>query len=216
MIKEFTNILSLDKTIFKDYLRRVSYPWEIFSTLKNDIISLGKTLSVEEYDLYQGDIWVARGVIIPQSATVCGPCIICKGTEIRPGAFIRGDVVIGSGCVIGNSCEIKSSIIFDGAQVPHFNYVGNSILGACSHLGAGAITSNLKSDKSSVRAQGVETGLKKLGSIIGDYAEIGCNTVLNPGTVIGCRTIVYPLSCVRGTVPSNSIYKERSKIVDRV
>jgi NDP-sugar pyrophosphorylase family protein len=125
-------------------------------------------------------------------------------------------VVIGSGCVIGNSCEIKSSIIFDGAQVPHFNYVGNSILGACSHLGAGAITSNLKSDKSNVRAQGVETGLKKLGSIIGDYAEIGCNTVLNPGTVIGCRAIVYPLSCVRGTVPSNSIYKERSKIVDRV
>ena len=216
MVKEFLEILSLDKTICSGLFESVSYPWEIFANLSEYIISLGKTLSREEYDYYEGDIWISRGAFVARSVSIKGPCIICKGAEIRHCAYIRGSVIIGKGCVLGNSCEVKSSILFDGAQAPHFNYVGNSVLGAGAHLGAGAITSNLKSDKTLVKANGVETGLKKLGAIVGDYAEIGCGVVLNPGAIIGKGSVVYPLSSVRGVVPSNSIYKKKGKIVRRV
>lgn len=216
MVKEFLEILSLDKTICSGLFESVSYPWEIFANLSEYITSLGKTLSREEYDYYEGDIWISRGAFVARSVSIKGPCIICKGAEIRHCAYIRGSVIIGKGCVLGNSCEVKSSIFFDGALAPHFNYVGNSVLGASAHLGAGAITSNLKSDKSLVKANGRETGLKKLGAIVGDYAEIGCGVVLNPGAIIGKGSVVYPLSSVRGVVPSNSIYKEKGKIVRRV
>lgn len=216
MVKEFLEMLSLEGTICKGLFEGVTYPWEIFDNLGEYIINLGKTLSVEEYDCYGGDIWVSKSAIVKESVSILGPCIICKGAEIRHCAYLRGNTVIGKGCVVGNSCEVKSSILFDGACVPHFNYVGNSILGECAHLGAGAITSNLKSDKSLVVVNGIETGLKKLGAIVGDYAEIGCGAVLNPGAIIGKSSVIYPLSSVRGVVPSYSIYKEKGKIVRRV
>lgn len=216
MVKEFLEMLSLEGTICNSLFEGVDYPWEIFPILSEYIVSLGEALPKDEYDCHNGNIWVSRGAFVAKSVSILGPCIICKGAEIRHCAYLRGNTVIGRGCVVGNSCEVKSSILFDGALVPHFNYVGNSVLGTNAHLGAGAITSNLKSDKSLVVANGIETGLKKLGAIVGDYAEIGCGTVLNPGAIIGKDSVVYPLSSVRGVVPSNSIYKEKGKIVRRV
>ncbi len=219
MVKEFEALLSLDKTICADLFSEVGYPWEIFGRLSEYIVELGKSLPKDKYDCYEGDVWVAKSARVAGSVAICGPCIICQGAEIRHCAYIRGNAIIGCGCVVGNSCEIKSSVLFDGAVAPHFNYVGNSVLGAGAHLGAGAITSNLKSDGSSVtvRAESeINTGLRKLGAIIGDGAEIGCGAVLNPGAIIGKGAIVYPLSCVRGYVPSDSIYKEQGKIVRRV
>ena len=210
-------LYDLSHTLSGELLAACEYPWQALPRIKEFVRQLGKTLSPEEYDSPAEDVWIARDATVAPSATICGPTIIGKGTEIRTGAFIRGAVLVGEGCVVGNSCELKNTILFDGVQVPHFNYVGDSILGYRSHTGAGAVTSNVKSDKTpvAVRVDGrpIPTGRKKLGAMVGDLAEIGCGTVLNPGTVIGRRTTVYPLSCVRGYVEENSIYRSQKTVV---
>lgn len=211
------DLFDLSRSIAAPLLSKCEFPWEALPKIRDFILSVGPTLSKDEYDNIGNDVWVAKNVSIHPNAVICGPAIISEGTELRPGAFIRGNVIIGKNCVIGNSCELKNSIIFDKVQVPHFNYIGDSILGYCSHTGAGAITSNVKSDRSlvkvSIDGERVDTGLKKFGAMIGDHVEIGCNSVLNPGTVIGRNSNVYPLSSVRGTVPENSIFKSNDNIV---
>ncbi len=210
-------LYDLTKSLAGEYLSVFEYPWEALSGIKELIISLGEKLPKEEFDEISEHVWVHKSAVIFPSAYIGAPCIIGKGTQVRQCAFIRSSALIGEGCVIGNSTEVKNAIIFDGVQVPHFNYVGDSILGYKSHLGAGAVTSNVKSDKSlvKVRIDGktIETGLKKFGAMVGDNVEVGCNSVLNPGTVIGRNTNVYPLSSVRGTVPENSIFKNQANIV---
>lgn len=195
------------------------YPWEALDGIKAYILSLGATLSEEEYTRIGEDVWVAKTARVAASASLNGPCIICADAEIRQGAFIRGSAIVGAGAVVGNSTELKNCILFDGVQVPHFNYVGDSILGYRSHMGAGAITSNVKSDKSLVKirygGECLETGRKKVGAMLGDLVEVGCNSVLNPGTVIGRETNVYPLSSVRGYVPASCIYKTAECVVKK-
>ena len=195
-----------------------TYPWEALAGLKAFIRGLGNMLDKREYSEIAHEVWAHRSATIAPSACILAPCIIGAETEIRQGAFLRGGVLLGKNCVAGNSTEVKNSILFDGAKAPHFNYVGDSILGFNAHLGAGAITSNVKSDKSLIVVkcgdEEVKTGLKKVGAFVGDYAEIGCNSVLNPGTVIGKNAAVYPLSSVRSSVPHNSIYKN-GKIVPK-
>lgn len=209
----------LEETLAQDLLRQVDYPWEVLAQLGEFIMQLGPTLPSEEYEEREGQVWIARTAKIYPTATILGPTIIGPDTEVRPGAFIRGNALVGSGCVIGNSTELKNVIIFNSVQVPHYNYVGDSILGYKSHMGAGSITSNVKADKSQVvikngEAQ-IETGRKKVGAILGDFVEVGCNTVLNPGSVIGCHSNIYPLSMVRGYVPAESIYKKQGEIVQK-
>ncbi len=210
-------LFDLSMTLARPILEANKYPWDTLPKLRDFILQLGPTLSSEEYVRPLENVWIAKSAKIHKNAEICGPAIIGSNTEIRTGAYIRGSVIIGDNCVIGNSCEIKNSIIFNNAQVPHFNYIGDSILGYKAHTGAGAITSNVKSDKSlvKVRFEGnvIETGLKKFGAILGDGVEIGCNSVLNPGTVIGRNSNVYPLSSVRGYIPPNSIYKSKNDIV---
>lgn len=212
-------LLDLSKTLAKPILEKTEYPWEVLGEISGFIIKLGTELPSDEYDKIADDVWVAKDATVFPSAYIKGPCIIGHGTEVRHCAFIRGSALIGDNCVIGNSAEVKNAIIFDNVQVPHYNYVGDSVLGYHSHMGAGSITSNVKSDKTLVKVKSsdevIETGLKKFGAILGDYAEIGCNSVLNPGTVIGRHTSVYPTSCVRGVVPENSIYKAQDNIVKR-
>jgi NDP-sugar pyrophosphorylase family protein len=195
------------------------YPWEALDGIKAYILSLGATLSEKEYTRIGEDVWVAKTARVAASASLNGPCIICADAEIRQGAFIRGSAIVGAGAVVGNSTELKNCILFDGVQVPHFNYVGDSILGYRSHMGAGAITSNVKSDKSLVKIrygeECLETGRKKVGAMLGDLVEVGCNSVLNPGTVIGRETNVYPLSSVRGYVPASCIYKTAECVVKK-
>lgn len=195
------------------------YPWEALDGIKAYILSLGATLSEGEYTRIGEDVWVAKTARVAASASLNGPCIICADAEIRQGAFIRGSAIVGAGAVVGNSTELKNCILFDGVQVPHFNYVGDSILGYRSHMGAGAITSNVKSDKSLVKIrygeECLETGRKKVGAMLGDLVEVGCNSVLNPGTVIGRETNVYPLSSVRGYVPASCIYKTAECVVKK-
>ncbi len=209
----------LGHTLAAPLLQACEYPWEALAPLSDFIRELGETLPASEYDRVGEDVWIAKTAKVAPSASVNGPCIICSGAEIRHCAFIRGSAIVGAGAVVGNSCELKNSILFDGVQVPHFNYVGDSILGYKSHMGAGSITSNVKSDKTlvSVRcgAEKLETGRKKFGAMLGDFVEVGCNSVLNPGTVIGQNTNVYPLSSVRGYVPANSIHKSTDKIVTK-
>lgn len=199
--------LNFERTKAEKYLQIFRYPWQALAGLKEFIINLGATLDRNEYDEICPQIWVHKSVKLTHGARFQAPCIIDESSEIRHCAYIRGGVIIGKGCVIGNSTELKNCILFDSVQVPHFNYIGDSILGYCAHLGAGAITSNIKCDKTPVYVNGINTGLRKLGAIVGDYAEIGCNSVLNPGTVIGKNTTVYPLSCVRGVIPADSIFK---------
>ena len=212
-------LYDLSHTLARELLEACEYPWLALPKIKDLILSVGKTLSPDEYDLVGENVWIAKDAKIAPSATVIGPAIIGHGTELRTGAFIRGSVIIGDGCVVGNSCELKNAILFDSVQVPHFNYIGDSILGYRSHTGAGAITSNVKSDKSLVKVktdgEPMETGLKKFGAMLGDYVEVGCNSVLNPGTVIGRNTNIYPLSSVRGTIPPNSIFKSSDNIVTK-
>ena len=201
------------------YLQSCTYPWEILATLPDVIRSIGETLSLEEYERRDGDVWVARSAKIAPSASITGPAILCPEAEIRHCAYLRGSTIVGRGAVVGNSTELKNCILFDGVQVPHYNYVGDSILGYKSHLGAGALTSNVKSDKSPVtvrlREERVETGRKKLGAMLGDFVEVGCHAVLNPGTVVGRVSNVYPLSSVRGYVPADSICKSGTLIVPK-
>ena len=200
-------------------LSRFEYPWEALPHISEIITELGSTLSPAEYRLMGENIWVAKDASVAPTAFINGPCIICRGAEIRHCAYIRGNAIVGSNAVVGNSVELKNCILFDCVQVPHFNYVGDSILGYKSHMGAGAVTSNLKSDKTSVTVklgeEKIETGLRKFGAILGDLVEVGCGAVLNPGTVIGRLTSVYPLSSVRGFVPEDSILKSGGIIVKR-
>ena len=213
-------LYDLAHTLAAPLLSKYEYPWEALPHIKEFVIELGKTLSADEYESPAENVWIAKSAVIAPSATVSAPCIIGKNTELRTGAFIRGSVIVGEGCVVGNSCELKNAILFDNVQVPHFNYIGDSILGYRSHTGAGAITSNVKSDKTLVSVKGkggeaIPTGLKKFGAMLGDFVEVGCNSVLNPGTIIGRNTNVYPLSSVRGTVPPNSIFKAQGNIVEK-
>ena len=197
-------------------LEKTTYPWEALSGIKDFILALGATLPKDEFDEVSEHVWIAKDAKIYPNNYIAGPCIIGHETEVRPGAFVRGSALVGDHCVVGNSTELKNVILFDNVQVPHYNYVGDSILGYKSHMGAGSITSNVKSDKTLVVIHGVgedvKTGLKKTGAFLGDHVEVGCNSVLNPGTVIGRRSRVYPLSCVRGVVPADSIYKHQGEI----
>ena len=212
-------LYDLSHTMARELLDGCEYPWLALPKIKDFILELGKTLSPDEYDTLDGNVWIAKDAKIAPSATVNGPAIIGHRTELRTGAFIRGSVIVGCDCVVGNSCELKNAILFDSIQVPHFNYIGDSILGYRSHTGAGAITSTVKSDKTLVKvkteAEPIETGLKKFGAMLGDHVEVGCNSVLNPGTVVGRNTNIYPLSSVRGTIPPNSIFKSGDNIVPK-
>ncbi len=214
---KISNMYDLNETIAKDLFEGKTYPWEVLSEIGDFILKLGPTLDPNVFEQRGEDIWVAKDVTIAPTATLNGPLIIDEGTEVRPGAFIRGKAIIGKNCVVGNSTEIKNDVIFNNVQVPHYNYVGDSVLGYRSHMGAGSITSNVKSDKTLVVVKDtqsdekIETGLKKFGAMLGDFVEVGCNSVLNPGTVIGSHTNVYPLSMVRGVIPANSIYKNMQK-----
>jgi NDP-sugar pyrophosphorylase family protein len=207
-------------TLAQDKIFSYEYPWQVLPHIKEIILEIGKTLPADKYDLISDGIWIAKSAKVSPTASISAPCIIGEDTEVRQCAFIRGSALVGDGCVIGNSTELKNCIISDGCQVPHFNYVGDSILGYKSHMGAGSITSNVKSDKTlvAVRAgdEKIETGLKKFGAMLGDFVEVGCNSVLNPGTVIGPRSNVYPLSSVRGAVPADSIFKAAGKIVKKI
>lgn len=213
------NLFDYSKTIAKPLLESVDYPWEALPKIKDFIIELGKTLDPEIYEQRGENIWVAKSATVFPSAYLGGPLIICEDAEVRHCAFIRGSAIVGKGAVVGNSTELKNSILFDGVQVPHYNYIGDSILGYKAHTGAGTITSNLKSDKSLVTVlcddEKVETGVKKFGAMLGDHVEVGCNSVLNPGSVVGRNTNVYPLSFVRGYVPENSIYKRLGEIAEK-
>ena len=212
---EISKLFDLQHTLAREYLAGFQYPWEALKGIKDLILTLGETLG-EEYEQVQPQVWVHKTAKVFPSAYLGAPCIIGANTEVRHCAFIRGSALVGEGCVVGNSTELKNVILFDGVQVPHYNYVGDSILGYKAHMGAGSITSNVKSDKSLVVIHGerdIPTGIKKVGAMLGDFVEVGCNSVLNPGTVIGRCSNVYPTSCVRGVVPENSIYKKNDVIV---
>ena len=213
---KISELYDLSHTIAGDYLASLTYPWEALKGIQDAIVALGQGLDKEEFTEVAPQVWVHRTAKIAPTACIGGPCIIGAGTEVRHCAFIRSSALVGENCVVGNSTELKNVIIFDNVQVPHYNYVGDSILGYRSHMGAGSITSNVKSDKSLVVIKcdpPIETGIKKVGAMLGDFVEIGCNSVLNPGTVIGRNSSVYPTSCVRGVVPENSIYKKDDTIV---
>ena len=203
------DMYDVSETIAGDLFEGKTYPWEVLPEIGDFILKLGETLPEDEFEHPKEDIWIHKSVTVAETATLNGPLIVDAGTEIRPGAFIRGKVIVGKNCVVGNSTELKNVVLFNTVQVPHYNYVGDSILGTHSHMGAGSITSNVKSDKTLVvvknGAEQMETGLKKFGAMLGDYVEVGCNSVLNPGTVIGRNCNIYPLSSVRGVVKENSI-----------
>lgn len=213
------SLFTLEETIAAGAFEGCTYPWEVLGKIKNEILRIGASLPEEEYDKVGEDIWIAKTAKVASTASINGPAIIGKNAEIRHCAFIRGSAIVGEGAVVGNSTELKNVILFNKVQVPHYNYVGDSILGYKSHMGAGSITSNVKSDKTLVAVHSedlsIETGLKKFGAILGDHVEVGCNSVLNPGTVIGRNANVYPLSMVRGYVPEGSIYKKAGEIVEK-
>ena len=216
---KINNLFDLSHTIAKDYLSTFEYPWQALKGISELIIKIGSTLSPDEYDNPSENVWVHKTAKVFPSAYLGSPCIIGANTEVRHCAFIRGSALVGENCVIGNSVELKNVIIFDNVQTPHYNYVGDSILGYKSHMGAGSITSNVKSDKTNVVIKSadeqIETGIKKIGAFLGDFVEVGCNSVLNPGTVLGRNTNVYPTSCVRGVVPENSIFKVDRTVISK-
>lgn len=216
---EIVSLFDLSNTMAADLLKQYTYPWEALKHISAYIIQLGETLSLDEYDKIGEDVWIAKSATVAPSAYIHGPAIIGANAEIRHCAFIRGNAIVGEGAVVGNSTELKNVILFNKVQVPHYNYVGDSILGFKSHMGAGSITSNVKSDKTLVNVRGLdgkmETGLKKMGAILGDNVEVGCGSVLNPGTIIGKESNIYPLSSVRGYVPAKSIYKNAGEIVNK-
>ena len=210
------NLFDLTHTMARPLLEPLCYPWEALPGIGDFIVRLGESLPADEYEKRGENVWVAKSARVFDSAYLHGPCIIGPDTEVRQCAFVRGNALVGAGCVVGNSTELKNVILFDSVQVPHYNYVGDSILGFKSHMGAGSITSNIKSDRTLVTvntgAEKIATGLKKMGAMLGDHVEVGCNSVLNPGSVIGRNTNVYPLSMVRGFVPAGSIYKRPGEI----
>ena len=214
---KITELYDLSHTAAGNYLAGFTYPWQALEGLKDFILALGPTLPKEEYDQREPNVWVHKTAKVFPSAYLGAPCIIGAGTEVRHCAFIRGSALVGENCVVGNSVELKNVILFDNVQVPHYNYVGDSILGYKSHMGAGSLTSNVKSDKTLVVVKApdeqIPTGLKKFGAMLGDFVEVGCNSVLNPGTVIGPHSNIYPTSCVRGVVPPDSIWKTGGNIV---
>ena len=214
------NLYNLNETIAKDLFEGAEYPWEVLPKISGFILALGSTLSEEEYDKVGENVWIAKSAKVAPTAFIGGPAIIGKDAEVRHCAFIRGNAIVGEGAVVGNSTELKNVVLFNKVQVPHYNYVGDSILGYKSHMGAGSITSNVKSDKTLVVVKNfdgekIETEQKKFGAILGDHVEVGCNSVLNPGTVVGRNTNIYPLSRVRGVIPSDSIYKDFDNIVGK-
>lgn len=213
------NLYDLEQTIAKDIFTGVTYPWEVLPKIKDFIIEMGKNLPSDIFEEKGENIWIAKSAKVAPTACLNGPLIIDEEAEIRHCAFVRGSAIIGKGAVVGNSTELKNVILFNKVQVPHYNYVGDSVLGYKAHMGAGAITSNVKSDKKLVvvkkEDQKIETGLKKFGAMLGDYVEVGCNSVLNPGTVVGRNSNIYPTSCVRGVVPECSIFKNNGEIVKK-
>ena len=213
---KISNLYNLDETIAKDLFEGATYPWEVLPKISAFILQLGSTLSEEEYEKIGEDVWIARSAIVAPTAYIHGPAIIGKNAEVRHCAFIRGNAIVGEGAVVGNSTELKNVVLFNKVQVPHYNYVGDSILGYKAHMGAGSITSNVKSDKKLVVVKDgrerIETGLKKFGAMLGDEVEVGCGSVLNPGTVVGRHSSIYPLSSVREVVPADSIYKKRGEV----
>ena len=216
---EIAELFDLTKTIASGLFEGKTYPWEVLSEIKAYILKLGETLPADEYDHPEEGVWIAKDAKVFPSAYIGSPCIIDHGAEVRHCAFIRESAIVGKNAVVGNSVELKNVVLFDSVQVPHYNYVGDSVLGYKAHMGAGSITSNVKSDKSLVviKQPGapLETGRKKVGAMVGDCAEIGCNSVLNPGTVVGRNAQIYPVSCVRGVIPANSIYKNKESIVQK-
>ena len=214
---DIKDIVDIEHTISKSIFLNNDKFYEIIPKIKDKVIEIGNSLDKSKYDLIGENIWVSKSAVIDSSAKIIGPCIIDDNTEVRHCAFIRGGVIVGKNCVIGNSCELKNAIIFDNCQIPHFNYVGDSIMGYHSHIGAGVIVTNLKSDKTNIviRSNGniIETGLRKMGSIIGDYVEVGCNSTLFPGTIVNRNVNIYPLTRVRGVIPGDSIVKNEKEIV---
>lgn len=212
-------LYTLDQTIAKDIFKDVTYPWEVLPKISSFIVELGNMLNSDEYEKRGEDVWIAKSAKIAPTAYINGPAIIGKDAEVRHCAFIRGNAIVGEGAVVGNSTELKNVILFNKVQVPHYNYVGDSILGYKSHMGAGSITSNVKSDKKLVVVKtpegNIETGMKKFGAMLGDEVEVGCGSVLNPGTVVGSHSNIYPLSSVRGFVPGNSIYKKQGEVAEK-
>ena len=213
------DLYDLDHTLAKEYLEQFTYPWEALKGIKEFILTLGPTLG-DDYEEVSEHVWVHKSAKVFPSAYLGAPCIIGPETEVRHCAFIRGSALVGANCVVGNSVELKNVILFDHVQTPHYNYVGDSILGYYSHMGAGSITSNVKSDKKLVVVHNgdeqIETGLKKFGAMLGDYVEVGCNSVLNPGTVIGRHSNIYPTSCVRGVIPEGSIHKNNAEVIRKI
>lgn len=214
------NLYNLEETIAKNLLEEATYPWEVLSKIEEYILKIGEELSKEDYNKVGENVWIAKSAKVAPTAYINGPAIIGENVEVRHGAFIRGNAIVGNNAVVGNSTELKNVILFNNVQVPHYNYVGDSILGYKAHMGAGSITSNVKSDKKLVVIKNcdemIETGRKKVGAMIGDNVEVGCGSVLNPGTVIGRDSNIYPLSSVRGVVKAHSIYKKDGNIVDKV
>ena len=214
-----TELYDLNHTMAGAYLAKFEYPWQALAGIKNLILELGSSLG-DDYTEVSPTVWVHQSAVVAPTAYLGAPCIIGPGTEVRHCAFVRGSALVGANCVVGNSVELKNVILFDNVQVPHYNYVGDSILGYKSHMGAGSLTSNVKSDKTLVVVKNgeekVETGLKKFGAMVGDFVEVGCNSVLNPGTVIGRNTSIYPTSCVRGVVPEKSIWKTGGVVVEKI
>ena len=217
---EIKDLFDLEKTIAAPLFAGKTYPWEVLDGIKEFILQLGETLSPEEFDHPEEGVWIAKDARVFASAYIGSPCIIDHGAEVRQCAFIRGSAIVGKNAVVGNSTELKNVVLFDNVQVPHYNYVGDSVLGYKAHMGAGSITSNVKSDKTLVVIKDgderIETGIKKVGAMLGDYVEVGCNSVLNPGTVIGRHSNVYPTSCVRGVIPEGCIHKNDGTIVRKV
>jgi NDP-sugar pyrophosphorylase family protein len=219
---EIAEMYDLQYTIAAELFQKKTYPWEVLPEIGAFILKLGESLDLEKFEKRGENIWVARSAVVAPTAALNGPLIIDEEAEIRHCAFIRGNAIVGKGAVVGNSTELKNVVLFDGVQVPHYNYVGDSVLGHKAHMGAGSITSNVKSDKTLVvvkdaaTGESIATGLKKFGAMLGDEVEVGCNSVLNPGSVIGSHSNIYPLSPVRGVIPANAIYKDRQHIVRKV
>lgn len=212
-------LYDLNETIAADLFEGATYPWEVLPKIHDFILALGEKLDLEKFEKRGDDIWIAKSADVAPTACLNGPLIIDEDAQVRHCAFVRGNAIVGKGAVVGNSTELKNVVLFNKVQVPHYNYVGDSVLGYKSHMGAGSITSNVKSDKTLVVVKGqdicIETGLKKMGAMLGDGVEVGCNSVLNPGTVIGRASNVYPTSCVRGIIPAGSIYKAQGNIVKK-